>query len=46
MDLLIIIKWLTNYDEMQGASPPSVIASMINMALKFGTVEGTPFIDN
>jgi len=25
MDLMIIIKWNTNYNEIEGAKPPSVI---------------------
>ena len=36
MDLLIFVKWLTNYETMVGAKPPSVITSMINMCLGFG----------
>lgn len=36
MDLLIIVKWLTNYNEMVDAKPPSVITSMITMCLGFG----------
>jgi hypothetical protein len=36
MDLLIFVKWLTNYEAMVGAKPPSVISSMINMCLNFG----------
>lgn len=36
MDLMIIIKWLTNYDAMVGAKPPAIITSMITMCLGFG----------
>jgi V-type H+-transporting ATPase subunit a len=36
MDLLIVVKWLTNYDAIQGARPPSVITQMITMCLNFG----------
>lgn len=36
MDLLIVIKWLTNYDTMVDAKPPSVITSMITMFLGLG----------
>ena len=36
MDLLIVVKWLTNYSEMEGAKPPSVITSMITMFLGLG----------
>lgn len=50
MDLLIIVKWLTNYAAMQGASPPSVISNMIVMCLNFGippeNLKDTPFISN
>ena len=50
MDLMIIIKWLTNYEAMVGAVPPSVITSMINMCLNFGSLppnaHDTPFIPN
>ena len=50
MDLLIIVKWLTNYEEMVGAKPPSVISSMIIMSLSFGIPPAgnvdTPYIEN
>ena len=50
MDLLIFIKWLTNYEEIPNSNPPSIISSMINMCLNFGSLpEGatdTPFIAN
>jgi V-type ATPase 116kDa subunit family len=36
MDLMIVVKWLTNYSTMVGANPPSVITSMITMCLNFG----------
>ena len=36
MDLMIIIKWNTNYNEIEGAKPPSVITQMIVMCLNFG----------
>lgn len=36
MDLMIIVKWLTNYNAMEGAKPPSIITSMITMCLGFG----------
>jgi V-type H+-transporting ATPase subunit a len=39
MDLLIILKWLTNYSVMVGAVPPSVIALMIQMGLNFGEAD-------
>lgn len=42
MNLLIIIKWLTNYKDTSEA--PSIIATMIDMALGFGMVEQTPLI--
>ena len=50
MDFLIIVKWLTNYDLMIGAKPPSVISSMIIMSLSFGNPPAgnidTPYIQN
>jgi hypothetical protein len=50
MDLLIIVKWLTDYSSMVGASPPSVISSMIIMALGFGEQPAgkndTPYFEN
>lgn len=48
MDLLIIVKWQTNYEVMVHAQPPSVISSMISMFLNFGYPEGaeTPFISH
>jgi hypothetical protein len=36
MDLLIFIKWLTNYEVIPGSTPPSVITSMITMFLGMG----------
>jgi V-type H+-transporting ATPase subunit a len=33
MDLLIIVKWLTEWDSMTGATPPSIITTMIVMCL-------------
>lgn len=36
MDLLIILKWLTNYELMVDGKPPSVITSMITMCLGLG----------
>ena len=45
MDLLIFIKWMTNYEGVENTAP-SVISTMINMALNGGAVDpGTsPFI--
>ena len=43
MDLLIIMKWLTNY-EGQENNAPSIINVMINIPLKGAIIEGTPFI--
>ena len=36
MDLLIIIKWLTNYNEIPNSQPPSIITAMITMCLNMG----------
>lgn len=41
MDLLIIIKWLTDYSVMVGASPPSIISLMVAMFLDFGETTDT-----
>lgn len=38
MDLMIFVKWLTNFSGRENAAP-SVIASMINMFLNGGVVE-------
>lgn len=50
MDFLIFVKWGTNYAAMDGANPPSIISSMINMFLNFGELPpgatDTPFISN
>lgn len=50
MDLLIVIKWLTNYETIIGADPPSIITTMITMCLNFGIPPpgktSTPFIQN
>ena len=42
MDLLIIMKWVTNYDNYEYTAP-SIITTMINIPLKAGLVEGRPF---
>ena len=44
MNLLIIVKWLTYYPNTSVA--PSIIASMIDMFLKFGAVEKEPIISD
>jgi hypothetical protein len=36
MDLLIVVKWLTDYSQVEGAKPPSIISTMIVMCLGFG----------
>ena len=38
MDLLIIVKWLTNWENKEGRAP-SIISIMINMFLKSGEIE-------
>ena len=43
MDLLIIVKWLTNYTGHESLAP-SIINTMINIPLKGGLIEGIPFI--
>ena len=43
MDLLIVLKWLTDWTGNEGAAP-SIITQMINMFLNFGAVNGTPLI--
>jgi V-type H+-transporting ATPase subunit a len=43
MDLLIVIKWLNNYDH-PGADPPSIITIMIDIPLKSAVVNGDPLI--
>lgn len=43
MDLLIIIKWLTNYEGREHGAP-SIINTMINMGLNGGKIEGLPLI--
>ncbi len=44
MDLLIVVKWLTPWDNgderMSTSEAPAIIGIMINMFLKFGKVEG------
>jgi V-type H+-transporting ATPase subunit a len=40
MDLLIVVKWLTNYELIKGAKPPSVITAMITMFLGLGEQSG------
>jgi V-type H+-transporting ATPase subunit a len=36
MDLLIVVKWLTDFSGMSGAKPPSIISMMIIFGLSFG----------
>jgi V-type H+-transporting ATPase subunit a len=43
MNLLIILKWLTNYTG-QESNAPSIINTMINIPLKGGFINGSPFI--
>ena len=42
MNLLIIVKWLTSYSNT--ADAPSVVATMIDMMLGYGSVKQTPLI--
>lgn len=39
MDMLIIIKWLTNYAGKEGKAP-SIITTMINIPLRGAEIEG------
>ena len=41
MDLLIIVKWLTDFSQLP---PPSIIATMISMGLNFGHSQETKLI--
>ena len=43
MDVLIIIKWLTNYSGHEHDAP-SIITTMINIPLNGGRIDGKPFI--
>mmetsp|Transcript_8206 Transcript_8206/g.6119 ORF Transcript_8206/g.6119 Transcript_8206/m.6119 type:complete len:116 (-) Transcript_8206:454-801(-) len=43
MDVLIIIKWLTNYSGHEYLAP-SIISTMINIPLASGYIKGKPFI--
>ena len=45
MDLLIIIKWLTNYSGKESIAP-SIINTMINIPLKGAYIEGQAFISD
>ena len=42
MDVLIIMKWVSNYDDVEYTAP-SIITTMINIPLKAGLIEGQPF---
>lgn len=42
MDLLIVLKWLTNYSGIESMAP-SVITTMINIPLDMGKIEGLAF---
>ena len=43
MDLLIVLKWLTNWEGNTHAAP-SIISQMISIALKGGEVVGAPLV--
>jgi hypothetical protein len=43
MDLLIIIKWLTDYNHKEHTAP-SIITTMINIPLNGGKIDGQSFI--
>jgi hypothetical protein len=43
MDLLIIVKWLTDYTLVTDGVPPSIISTLIDMPLNGGLVPGTPY---
>lgn len=45
MDLMIIIKWLTDYTGKENEAP-SIINTMINIPLKGAYIEGQPFISD
>lgn len=45
MDILIIIKWLTDYSGREGEAP-SIISIMINIPLNGAYIEGDPLIGN
>jgi hypothetical protein len=42
MDVLIVIKWLTNYHGHEHDAP-SIISTMINIPLNKGRIDGDPF---
>jgi len=44
MDLLIIVKWLTDWDTLDSGNSPSIINNMINMFLGGGEVAGHQLI--
>jgi V-type H+-transporting ATPase subunit a len=43
MDLLIVLKWLTDYTGRENVAP-SIIVQMINMFLNGGIIDGSPLI--
>ena len=43
MDVLIVVKWLTDYTGKENLAP-SVITTMINIPLNGAKIEGIPFI--
>jgi len=42
MDLLIIVKWMTDFSVIDGAKPASIISTMIVMCLNFGVPPEDP----
>ena len=43
MDLLIVLKWLTNYNGKTDQAP-SIINTMVSMFLGGGEIKGQPFL--
>lgn len=39
MDVMIIVKWVTDWDSLEGREPPAIITLMVNMILKGGNLE-------
>jgi hypothetical protein len=45
MDLLIVVKWLTDYSDRETFSP-SIISQMINNFLHGGAINGSSLLGN
>jgi V-type H+-transporting ATPase subunit a len=46
MDLMIISKWLIDWENLKGGDPPSIVSQMIDMTIKGGVLTGSELVPN